>query len=430
MAGDNCIHNRATCLFLAAFFLFTQGISPAIAGRLPMGAIASSKRLGGISGDRDKSSSTYNLSYVPMLLELAKVLGRFQSAPGYYLQNEPFANQPGIDLRSVLLNQSGPLQLLRELQQAGNTLPDTDPDTHNLSVRRLESSTDGSPDSMAPQLQVPVLPALNHPAPISHPPAQVASPDKINLQFSNKGLTSAPAPLITLDFPSLSHTFTGIKAAIPSAPVEAPQLQTSVAAAIPLSPTAHSSNYAFLFWTLRSFNSSGGSGSAFNAHDYKQGDSDMDYTTLVACMPGTRFNSVARDQLHLSQGRLLAASGNQKLSFHTPLGEVQMSGRSALTLDLNNDSLQVSALESANPGDVMVVYTDTAGSPQKYQLLAGQRLLITGRTPPNSPARFSVTGVLQNDPLLNVHNPELTEAQRSALYYLQQRLKENLQAGK
>src|SRR5262249_23115550 len=108
---------------LALLVLLAKWAAPALAFRLPMGALASQQKLRERPGGANLDAGKYNLSYVPLLLELAKVLGRYQPGYVFFLRNEPFAHHPGIDLRWLLFNQSSPLSIDGLQEQSPGLVP-------------------------------------------------------------------------------------------------------------------------------------------------------------------------------------------------------------------------------------------------------------------------------------------------------------------
>src|SRR5438128_1441338 len=107
-------NSKLARLLLALLVCANQSLCPALAFKIPQGGLAIQRLLGeGRDNSTNRKPNRYNLSYMPVLLELARVLGRFQAPPHmfFYIENESFSNYPGIDLRSLLIRQSGPLKV-------------------------------------------------------------------------------------------------------------------------------------------------------------------------------------------------------------------------------------------------------------------------------------------------------------------------------
>src|SRR4030095_1180068 len=142
---------------LALFVLLVEGASPALAFRLPIGALASQQKLRETPDSLNLDTGKYNLSYVPLLLELAKVLGRYQPGYGFFLRNEPFTHHPGIDLRWLLFNQSSPLSLDGLQEQSPGLVP-TPAEWPTLAVPAIgdqaQPPADSRKEALVPQLAV------------------------------------------------------------------------------------------------------------------------------------------------------------------------------------------------------------------------------------------------------------------------------------
>jgi hypothetical protein len=114
-------HSSKVSGVLAAILLLAGNI-PAYAIFLPVGGTASVQRFDGIWKEEEEDVQPVNhpkLSYSPVVLDLARVIGRFRGAPGYATEQDPLEEE-----RSIINKKSGSLRLPPFLSQEPNLTPE------------------------------------------------------------------------------------------------------------------------------------------------------------------------------------------------------------------------------------------------------------------------------------------------------------------
>ncbi|GEM_PF-3575035 len=426
------------CFLQAAVILAIQAAPPARAVPPLASTRAIQRRLG--AGQPDGSSSCYNLSYVPVLLDLAKVLARFERNVYFVIRSDPFSNYPGIDLRKLLLLQSSPLTIPEGLSDADAGMPAAEPGQPTLSVPALEpeaaAPSHGNQEFVLPDVAVIPLPTT---APICKIPARsagVGSPEKVKLTVPANELSGSPG--LSFDFEGIAQAWHG--SAQPS--VEAaflPRIHTPFPSLVSFNQPLHNIT-PFLFWTCRAAERSarGARAAAGQAGSRYEG-------TFVACRQGTQLSYIKDRQIGLIEGRAVGANRGGNLEFVCAAATVKIEpGASALVQFDEKRILHVLAIESSAPGRVSVSLKTRNGSRESIRLLQGEALIAGDHL--LSPAeiadcsglsvtvtaqgqiahgRFTMSDLFAREPLLDAGNRQLTPEQSSALSELRMRVNAN-----
>lgn len=393
---------------------------PAYAAWLPLGGLASIKRFAPVSVEpetSDDGTPGLNLSYVPVLLDLARVVGRYGHHQGYFLLKEPLSNQPGVDLKSLLI-QTGPLHLKDGLTGPvpnGPVQPDTQKDM--LAVPAMRSQMHAPPPGSSadvPLLAVHPVTTNNTPVQMKQPVTEVARPESINLEVED---SSDHSQLISMDFTGVAAALTGMsESGQPQKRfVESPQLQSTFAIQPDMSRALSA---AFMLWTISSGTTSG----ANEVHQFPLVPMDGQKTfagTFVACTQGTKFTGMRNRLLVMQKGRILAAVRGLPLSIETATAIIHMDPNTSALIDAQDNSLKIVALESDDPKAKIEI--SVAGKSDRQRLSAGQQIQFgpdaaAGKTP------VEISTILEKEPLLNASAGQLSDSQRAVLEQLRQRL--------
>jgi hypothetical protein len=425
--------------------LVNQQVSPALAFRLPEGSWAIQRRLGDSQAGKAKGTGhKFNLSYMPVLLDLAKILGRFQPPPHmfFFIENESFSNYPGIDLRSLLLSHAGLLKVPEAADESDSGLPAQDSEAPKLAVPPLEpkASGDGKSqmnDGSVPKLAVRTIGGSSDSVPPTQPPAQVTSPDKIKLSLQGNELSASPS--LSFDFHGISKAVDQSADQLSIMPADLPQLRTSFPTLIAFGEAVHNAT-PFLFWTChgqKAKTTTTGSGE-------ERGGANVSFKgTFVACRDKTRISWIRNRHIGLQHGRVLATNRGGDLGVDTALGSVSIDpGASAIVEYGEEKVLRVMALESSAPARVVVDVRKPNGTIDSVRLLQGEALVVGEHSVDKEAiqgadgvhlvepkeleqsirARFEIQDLLSREILLDQTNPELNAEQRSALTELRERL--------
>lgn len=431
-------------LALAFLLLVNQCVPSALAFRLPEGSWAIQRRLGDDPSNKSKGPAhKFNLSYMPVLLDLAKILGRFQPPPHmfFFIENESFSNYPGIDLRGLLLSKAGLLKVPESAESPDAGKPAQASEAPQLAVPPLEpeASGDGKSqmnDGSVPQLAVRTIGGTDSVQP-TQPPAQVASPDQIKLSLQGNELSSSPS--LSFDFHGISKAANRSGEPLNISPADLPQLRSSFPTLIAFGEAVHNAT-PFLFWTCHQ----GKPSLAGKEQVEDRSKTNASFKgTFVACRDKTGISWIRNRHIGLQHGRVLASNRGGDLGIDTALGSVSIdAGASAVVEYGEQKVLRVMALESSAPARVVVDVRKPNGSIHSVRLSQGEALVvgehslnkedIQGADGVNLTdaqeleqsirARFEVSDLLNKEVLLDQSNPELSAEQRSALVELRDRL--------
>lgn len=357
---------------LAAAFLAQQCL-PALAHRPSTGGIAGSNKLmQGVSEDPN------NLSFSPVLLQLAKLVGRIGLAPGYYLQGEGlFTNEPGVDLRTLLRYQSGQLRLPLTPGSKSGSQPEG-------SVPML--SAPGIPEARPPlakgQQTGPELPSLAHQAlPRDIERDQVISTQRtlgepgdisiIALRPADGHVRPTADQLVSIDINQLKSDLHQLDQKDPRT--------TSLVADIPLIAMAmpRTSTMPFItrnmfrLWTWRS---------ELTPPQESGNDSVPEASfngTFVVATTGA-IKSITGRHFTMGPGRLLANNQGGELLFQTPLGSVSVEPGATAAIELipsaTETTVRVYAIESSEQNAVTL--TLPSGKQKTMRLDPGEAVIL------------------------------------------------------
>jgi hypothetical protein len=436
-------------VFLVVVLLLASA-RPALAFRVPVGAVASQEKLTERSARPSLDTGKYDVSYVPLLLDLARVMGRYQPRPGFFLYNAPYSNHPGLDLRWLLFRQSSPLSLDGLTGPANGLPPNGDSPTLRFPAigDKAEPPADARKAPEVPQLAVRPLPADIHSYPPNESRARVGSPEQVSLSVRGNELNNLPSVLM-VDFQSLSAALNSIgdpgSRTLQTA-WETPVVRSILAPPLPVPHPPKGISREFMLWTLVPATESGAREEPQAGHGAGTRPPSAAYSgTFVACLHGTRFKALKPRYLSLQQGRLLAGNRGEDLVFDTEFGQVRLeTGASALIDVSDRGLLRVTVLESEEGAQVSVTREKSGTGNQLITLSRGEELLLSGReisAGEIQPAdgiqrtateyagtvartRVSLSDLLAREKLLDPTAKQLTERQRSALVQLRDSLKD------
>lgn len=399
--------------------LAQQAALPALAFRASYGGVASHKKL--VSGT--ESGSVDDIGFSPILLEMAKIVGRTGLPPGFFLQNEnpSFPEQPGIDLRTLLLFQAGLLKLPTRIsggdrkQQSGPIL--SMPSLHPTSKLFPESKESG------PQLDSPHMPSEPEGTQVITPKRQVGSPDEISIAEEPR-LSMSTAPIISFD--------NGIFQASGDMPTPNPhEAPLTMATGMPRAGTLPFVTHSlFRIWTYRST----------PAKSASTAKSDTPYNgTFVIASPGVVKSITARN-FTLGGGRLLAHNEGGELIFKTQFADVSLDPQSTAIIELTEKgALKVLALESASGGGVSVT-TKVDNKTKLTNLLSGDEFIVAPRALTDADlansysstrkvdsfaakGNVALSQLVEKEALLRADMPSISGEQRFAINELRRRLR-------
>lgn len=435
-------------VFLVVLLLASS--RPALAFRVPVGAVASQEKLTERSARPSLDTGKYDVSYVPLLLDLAKIMGRYQPRPGFFLYNAPYSNHPGLDLRWLLFQQSSPLSL-EGLAGPANALP---PRGDSPTLRfpaigdKAEPPADARKAPEVPQLAVRPLPADIHSYPPNESRARVGSPEQVSLSVRGNQLNHLPSVLM-VDFQSLSAALKSIgdpgSGTLQTA-WETPVVGSILAPPLPVPHLRQGASREFMLWTLAPATEAGARAAVQAGHRAVTPPPAAVYSgTFVACLHGTRFKALKPRHLSIQQGRLLAGNRGEDLVFDTELGQVRLETGASALIDVSDSGLlRVTALESEEGAQVSVTRHTSGTGNRLITLSCGEELLLSGReisadeiqsadgiqrtateyAGTVARTKVSLSDLLDRERLLDPNAAQLTEAQRSALVKLRDSLKD------
>jgi hypothetical protein len=406
-----------TCLLTA---LLAYSASPAQAiPRPPVGGIAGANKLmQGISANPD------DLAFSPLLLQMAKLIGRTGLSEGFFLQNDGgLSTEPSIDLRTLLLYQAGLLKMPIRIvtgrkgdDAASEPLP-------KLSVAPIPEPRRSMDDGVVADLPsvasqpLPREPELVQPV---SPRANIGQPERISLG----GRADAHAkpnqtPLLSLDVSRLKADLGANGKDEP----EATQLIADVPQLAMAMPRTTSMPFItrnmFRLWTWRPEQQT-----SAQTEDYLSGSAGSYNGTFVVATTGA-IKSITGRHFTMAPGRLLSNNQGGELLFETPLAEISVEPQATAVVELVSRTgaytLKVYALES---GEQNTVSVRLPGAPDKpLQLSAGEILIVGDHA--LSDADFAGTYIESRNKL----NPRMARGKFLVGQYIAKELMLKSQAG-
>lgn len=346
--------------------------SPAFAFRTSTGAVSGVKKLNDGMGSTDG-----DLTYSPILLEMAKLIGRTGLPPGFFLQNDgPASEEQGVDLRTLLLYQAGlikmPIRLItgKKPQQPDDQLPTLI--LQNLAMPRVGNipatganaaggtvtiAAGSIPRSAEKAAKVDVSAAKSTEAKTERAPLVSMETAKLRSEGQLSVASTSSGPLVKADVPQLAMA-----------------LPRTVAA-----PTV--ANNAFRFWTLRD------EGKPNSAQAAEAETTQFDGTYVVATTGAIK--SIVGRHFVLNSGKILASNQGGELAFSSPFASVSVEPNATAVLEVTEQNgaklMKVYALESN------VVVQLGGAKPQSLSLVAGEELIVADHALSNTDLQ-DVTG--------------------------------------
>ncbi len=357
----------AVCCLLS---LITTLLAPAsFAFRASIGAVSGHKKLTeGMGNGND------DLTFSPLLLEMAKLIGRTGLPRGFFLQNDStFPDEAGVDLRTLLLYQAGlikmPIRLVTGGRKEGSK---TDPPSllmlPSIPEPRREMSRDEPVEF--PSVASTPLPREPEGSQVVTPKASVGSPDKIRIADSPNGTLPITAPLLSLDMARLQADPRVSQDDIsfgPALTVDLPQL----AMAMPrTNPMPFITRNTFRLWTHRTDEkASPEKGIAPHPAEFTG--------TFVVATTGA-IKSITGRHFVMAPGKLLASNQGGELLFKTSIGTVSVELNATAIVEVMqkgpNTTLKVYSLESREGAGVSVQVPGP--KLQSFRLTSGEALII------------------------------------------------------
>jgi hypothetical protein len=360
-----------SCLVSLATVAFAPS---ADAFRSSVGAVSGQKKLteGMGSGESD-------LAFSPILLEMAKLIGRTGLPPGFFLQNDgPLNDEQGVDLRTLLLYQAGlikmPIRLItgkkanpQQNESAPTLMLPTMPDLR-LAGRHTAVGVQGpSNEGILQSKPLPRQPEAVKVISKKHP--SVGDADKISIAAAEgTDAKPAPEPMISIDVSKLQADLkvygeeepTQVKAEMPQLAMAMPR--TNVMPFI--------TNNAFRLWTFRS--------DATPSSNQAAETATVEYNgTFVVATTGA-IKSITGRHFELQPGKLLASNKGGQLLFKTPVAYVSVEPEATAVLEVihqpNGNLVKIYSLETTQNGSVEIQLPGEKGD--TVRLAAGEALLI------------------------------------------------------
>jgi hypothetical protein len=348
------------------------GIAPsAFAFRAQTGAVSGVKKL-----NEGMGTSDGDLSFSPILLEMAKLIGRTGLPPGFFLQNDgPLNDEQGVDLRTLLLYQAGlikmPIRLMTGRKSPVNDDPLPTLVLQNLADPRVAPAA--AVEQAAGILHSKALPRDPEQAQVMSPKANVGSPDKIKIAAAAASDNRpASSPLISLDISKLQadlkvygddQTATEVKADVPQLAMAMPR--TNVMPFI--------TKNAFRLWTFRA------EGKPYAAQAAETNTAEFDGTFVVSTTGAIK--SITGRHFILAPGKLLACNQGGELLFKTSLADISVDANATAVMEVIEQNggtvVKVFSLETLSNSTVVVQIPGQ--KPQTVTLSAGEELVVADR---------------------------------------------------
>lgn len=386
--------NRHKKLIAAACLLTLvgAGFTPsAWAFRASIGAVAGQKKL---TQGMDKKD---DLSFSPILLEMAKLIGRTGLPPGFFLQNDStFPDEPGLDLRTLLLYQAGlikmPIRLITGRKEPAHT--EGAPTLAMPSIPEPRKGiTTQDPSSLLPSLASTPLPRQPEGTQVITPKRSVGTPEKISFPLDEAG-TLAQTPILSIDISKLQADLKvfGEDTAAPEIKTDVPQL----AMAMPrTNAMPFITKNAFRLWTYRPEGKAHGLSSENDAMPGFNGTFVIATTGAIKSITGRHFV--------LAPGKLLASNQGGELLFKTDSASISVEPNSTAVIEVTQDvqvpgaTIRVYAIEARDSAAVSVT---SPAKDEAYKLHPGEMLTIKD---PKTIARsgFSVKEFVEKNLIAN-----------------------------
>lgn len=348
---------------------------PTFAFRASIGAVAGQKKLiEGMGKGKD------DLAFSPILLEMAKLIGRTGLPPGFFLQNDSFPDEAGVDLRTLLLYQAGlikmPIRLITGRREPARTQSAPTLILPSIPEPRKAMSSE-SLDTGFPSLASTPLPRDPDGTQVVSPRTTIGSPDKIRIADAASGARPAPTPLLSIDVSKLQqdlkifgddrNSSTELKQDLPQLAMAMPRTN-----AMPFI-----TKNAFRLWTYR-----GETNDKSQAHgrDLDVPRPEFNGTFVVATTGAIK--SITGRHFVMSSGKLLASNQGGELLFNTTVGAISVEPNSTAVIDVNqqagNTTVRIYALEAE--GNASIVVETIGTKAEKLTLAPGEALILANHS--------------------------------------------------
>ena len=360
-----------SCLITLAAAAFAPDAN---AWRAPIGAVSGQKKLMDGMGNGDS-----DLSFSPILLEMAKLIGRTGLPPGFFLQHDgPLPEESGVDLRTLLLYQAGlikmPIRLITGKQPGlgdGSEPPPPILILEKLTNTEPAGGTIESHTGSTGILQSQPLPRAPQSVKVLTDRYSVGSPEKVQIAASSGSGNTQPsdAPWVSIDMSKLQADLKvfGDEQPVPEVKASMPQL----AMAMPrtnLMPFI--TKNAFRLWTFRS------EGKPYAAQAAETATAEFNGTFIVSTTGAIK--SITGRHFVLAPGKLLACNQGGELLFQTGLASVSVDTNATAVMDVVQTDggriVKIYAIESLEGAGVNV--TLNSGKADTVRLMAGEELVV------------------------------------------------------
>ncbi len=337
--------------------------------RASVGAVSGHKKLTeGMGNGND------DLTFSPLLLEMAKLIGRTGLPRGFFLQNDSaFPDESGVDLRTLLLYQAGLIKMPIRLVTGGRkegARADAPPLLLLPSIPEPRREMSREQPVEFPSVASTPLPREPERSQVVTPKASVGSPDKIRIADSPAGTRPVPAPLLSMDLARLEPDATAQRddfARGPALAVDLPQL----AMAMPrTNAMPFITRNTFRLWTHRTDEKA--------SLEKGNAAAPVEFTgTFVVATTGA-IKSITGRHFVMAPGKLLASNQGGELLFKTTVGTVSVELNATAIVEVmqkgTNKTLKVYALESRDGAGVSIEVPGTR--PQSFRLTSGEALIV------------------------------------------------------
>jgi hypothetical protein len=394
-----------------------------MAFRSPGGAVAAQRKLTQGMGEKD------DLAFSPILLEMAKIIGRTGLPPGFFLQNdEPFPDgSPGVDLRTLLLYQAGlikmPIRLVtgRKSPQENETPTLMLPSIPEPRKGLTGTSTDAA--STLPSLASSPLPRDTDRDQVVTPKRSIGNPEKISIARNPDNVRpQAPpeSPQISLDISKLEADLQVYGEEEPAKPPEVKADVPQLAMAMPRhNAMPFITQNAFRLWTYKPEDKEQSkSGEIETALEYN--------STFVVATIGA-IKSITGRHFVLGPGKLLASNKGGELLLKTPLANISVEPNATVVVEIGQSggatTVDIYPIESKAGSAVKVEVPNVKEG--SYNLSAGQALVVANQkaSPTASRKSFQVKDFVEHE-LIAKPKASLDVEHYSALSSLKKRVSE------
>lgn len=394
--------------------------APVYAFRSSVGAVSGQKKLTDGMGNGPE-----DLTFSPILLEMAKLIGRTGLPPGFFLQNDNPSfpdGVTGVDLRTLLLYQAGLIKMpIRLITGRKGPAREPAPTLIVPAIPEPRQTLSGESGPSMPSLASTPMPREPERAQVVTPKRNVGEPDKISFASSgNDDAKPSRAPMISIDVTKLQSDLQVFGDQKDAADYE---LKTDVPQLAMAMPRTNSMPFitqnAFRLWTYRPEQK--GAARFNNVPGQYQG-------TFVVATTGA-IKSITGRHFVVASGKLLARNLGGELIFKTGLAEVSIEPNATAVIDVvqhaGETNVKVFALETDENSSVIV--TTSGAKQERVQIKAGESVTIATKAqnaPSVAKAGFQIQDYVRRELIVNPEAGNNAE-QFSAISSLKKRVIES-----